>query len=215
MKKYLAPVVALLIFASCTTKDNKPANFDYGKVESNKYVNSYFGMEMDIPADWFVQDQETLDNLTKVGKNMIAGDDENMQAVIKASEINTANLLAVYQHEYGTPVAFNANFILIAENLKKTPGIRTGRDYLTHARRLLEQSQFKYDHLDEEFEKEIVGGAEFYKMKADVSFAGVDIHQVYYSTILKDFSFNVIVSYSDESQKQEVLKVIQSMSFAD
>jgi len=143
----------------------------------------------------------------------VAGDDENLKAIVKASDVNTANLLGVFQHEYGSAVQFNPNFLVVAENVKAAPGMRTGSDYLFQSRRLLTQSQFQYDRIDETFEKETINGTDFYKMKAEVSLMGITIRQIYYSTILKDFSFNVIISYSSDEQKDALLKVINSMTF--
>lgn len=213
MKTPITAVLLLTILISGCKVENTPDNFDYGKVEGNKYVNSYFDLEMDVPADWFVQSQEQMENITKVGKDMVAGDDENMKAIVKASDVNTANLLGVFQHEYGSAVQFNPNFLVVAENVKAAPGMRTGSDYLFQSRRLLTQSQFQYDRIDETFEKETINGTDFYKMKAEVSLMGITIRQIYYSTILKDFSFNVIISYSSDEQKDALLKVINSMTF--
>ena len=213
MKTPITAVLLLTILISGCKVENTPDNFDYGKVEGNKYVNSYFNMEMDVPADWFVQSQEQMENITKVGKDMVAGDDENMKAIVKASDVSTANLLGVFQHEYGSAVQFNPNFLVVAENVKAAPGMRTGSDYLFQSRRLLTQSQFQYDRIDETFEKETINGTDFYKMKAEVSLMGITIRQIYYSTILKDFSFNVIISYSSDEQKDALLKVINSMTF--
>lgn len=213
MKTPITAVLLLTILFSGCKVETTPDNFDYGKVEGHKYVNSYFDLEMDVPADWFVQSQEQMDNITKVGKDMVAGDDENMKAIVKASDVNTANLLGVFQHEYGSAVAFNPNFLVVAENVKAAPGIRTGSDYLFQSRRLLTQSQFQYDRIDESFEKETINGTDFYKMNAEVSLMGITIRQIYYSTILKGFSFNVIISYSSDEQKDALLKVINSMTF--
>lgn len=213
MKTPITAVLLLTILISGCKVESTPDNFDYGKVEGNKYVNSYFDLEMDVPADWFVQSQEQMENITKVGKDMVAGDDENMKAIVKASDVNTANLLGVFQHEYGSAVQFNPNFLVVAENVKAAPGMRTGSDYLFQSRRLLTQSQFQYDRIDETFEKETINGTDFYKMKAEVSLMGITIRQIYYSTILKDFSFNVIISYSSDEQKDALLKVINSMTF--
>lgn len=212
MKTNIVFLLLSLALVSCNVKD-APDDFDYGKVESGKYVNGYFDMEMDVPADWSVQSQEQMDNLAKAGQDMVAGDDEQMQAIIKASDVNTANLLAVFEHEYGAAVDFNPNFMVVAENVRKTPAIRTGRDYLFQSRKLLTQSQFQYDRIDEDFEKEVINGIEFYKMKTEVSLMGMDIRQIYYSTVLKDFSFNVIISYSSDEQKEVLLRVINSIRF--
>jgi hypothetical protein len=113
-----------------------------------------FECEITLPKDWIIQTKEQLENLAKTGKALIAGDDANMNAVVKASEVNVANLLAVYQFERGSAVEYNPSIMLVAENVKNFPGIKNGSDYLFQARKMLGQSQIKYDHLDEQFGKE-------------------------------------------------------------
>jgi hypothetical protein len=46
-----------------------------------------------------------------------------MKAIVEASKIISANLLAVFHYEVGTLVEYNPGFMLIAENFKST------RDY--------------------------------------------------------------------------------------
>jgi hypothetical protein len=40
---------------------------------------------------------------------------------------------------------------------------------------------------------------------------GIEIKQIYYSAILKDFSLGIIISYNDEQQKSVLLEAISSM----
>lgn len=198
----------------CKTQ-GKPIDFDYGHVENSKYVNSYFDFEITIPTDWIVQTKEQMDNMAKTGAELVVGDDSKLKAVVKASEINSANLLAVYQYERGSAVEYNPSFVLVAENIINAPGIKIGSDYLFQSRRLLEQSQFKYDYIDKEFTKEIINGTEFYKMNAEINYMGLNIKQIYYSTIVDRFSFNVIISFINDQQKLDLLKSINSMKFGN
>jgi hypothetical protein len=207
--------VLLLSLANFCCGQENVEDFDFGHVQNDKYVNSFFHFEMTLPLDWIVQTKDQMDYLAETGKELVAGDDAVMKAALKGSEVNTANLMAVYQYETGSPVEYNPSIMLVAENIARAPGIKTGGDYLFQSRRLLAQSQFKYDHLDEEFEKEIVNGTEFYKMNAEVKYLGLDIKQIYYSTVLKRFSFNVIVSFINDEQRTNLLNSISSMSFGD
>lgn len=213
MRKNLPWALLMLLAIISCNNSNKPNGFDFGKIENEKYVNSYFAMEMDVPAGWKIQTQEQMENLSKEGEKLLVGDDKKMKAIVKASEVNTANLFAAYEHEVGSAVAYNPNLMLVAENIQKAPGIKTGNDYLFQARKLLEQSQFRYDHLDQEFEKEVINGMTFYKMNTALNYADLLIKQTYYSTVIKGFSFNVIISFVEEEQKLDLLKTINSLKF--
>lgn len=200
------------LFVYC---QEKSIDFDYGVVENNKYINSFFNMEMTIPTDWVVQTKEQTEELAETGKQLVAGDDAKMKAVMKVSEINSAFLLSVFQYEKGSAVEYNPGISLIAENIKNYPGIKNGSDYLFQARRVMEQSQFKYDHLDKEFKKEVINGTLFYTMNARMKYMGLNIKQVYYSTVSNGFSISAIISFTDKKQKKELLKSINSMKLGN
>jgi len=214
MKNILFSILlAVVLSTSCTT--GKPDNFDYGKIENGKYVNSFFGCEITIPESWSVQSNEQINNLVEQGRELIAGDDKNMKAMYKASEINTANLLMAFEYEVGATVEFNTNIAIVAENLANTPGIKKGSDYLFHVKKLLSQTQVDYSHIDEQCEREEIAGAVFYKMNTTLNFAGVDIYQTYYSTILNNFSFSIVISYSGDEQHQQLLQILKSLKFTN
>ena len=209
---FIGIVLLTTLTLSCSSND-KPKDFDYGKVENNKYHNSFFGFEIDLPSNWVVQTKEQTDNLKKMGQELIAGDDKNMKAVIKASEINSASLLAIFKYEVGTAVEYNPNFMLVAENLKNAPGIKTASDYLFQSRRILEQSQVQYDQIDQEFKREMINNQEFYLMNASINYMGLSIKQVYYSTIQNGFCLSIVISFIDDEQKMDLDKIINSMRF--
>jgi len=201
-----------IIILGCSGQESQ-VKFDFGSVENNTYTNSYFNFKMSLPTDWTLQSHEETEDIMKEGRKLVAGDDKNLESAIKAAEINTAHLLVIYQYEMGAAVDYNPSLMLIAENLKNAPGIKTGADYLFHARKLLSQSQIQYDHLDEKFEQIDINGMIFYLMNTNINYLGYDIKQKYYSTIYKDFSLNMIISYVYDEQKTELEQSINSMMF--
>jgi hypothetical protein len=50
-------------------------------------------------------------------------------------------------------------------------------------------------------------------MNAEVHVRDLDINQIYYSTVLKGFTFNMIISFINDQQKQDLLKAINSTKF--
>jgi hypothetical protein len=193
--------------------DEKP--FDYGKVENSIYRNSFFDFEMTLPTDWFVQDKEVVDKISDKGKDMISGDNAQMKSVLDASDVRTANLLTVYQFELGSNVDFNPSVIVISENVKQLPSIRSGSDYLFASQQLLAQSQVKYDEIDEDFEKQKIYGIDFYTMNASITYKNQKIRQVFYSRVTKGFAFNVIISYVTKEQKKQLLAILSTMKFQE
>lgn len=213
MKTNLLSIILFALIASECYCQSKPVDFDYGRIENSKYLNSYFDFEITIPASWIIQNREQMDKMAKAGKDLVVGDDTNLRAAIKASEINTANLLVVYQYERGSAVDYNPGIVIVAENIQDYPGIKTGSDYLFQVRKLLDQSQVKYDYIDKETSREVINRIDFYKMNAGIIMMGTDIKQVYYSTVMRGFSLNIIISFINDEQKNDLLALINSIKF--
>lgn len=210
---FILILILSITFISCY-QNEKNQKFDYGHIENNKYINSFFGLEITIPDNWIIQTKEQTDNLSKRGKDLVVGDNKNLKAAFDASEINTANLLAVFQYEVGTPVEYNPGLVLVAENLKNAPGIKNGSDYLFQSKKLLKQSQLQYDYIDDKFEKEIINNQEFYTMNCSISYMGININQKYYSTIINGFSLGAIISFVNDEQKASLEKTINTINFS-
>ncbi|REH46433.1 hypothetical protein C7448_108104 [Tenacibaculum gallaicum] len=179
-------------------------SFDYGKIENDIYSNSFFNLEISIPNKWFVLDKKTTENLIEKSKDLVSGDNKNLKATIKASEINSAYLLTLFKHEPGAPVDYNPGFMVIAENLKSSPGIKNGADYLFHSRNFLKKSQIEYNNIDSEFEKVMINNQDFYRMNLDLNKGNLNIKQSYYSIIKNGFSISLILSYTTHYQKKRI-----------
>ena len=209
---YIRLIFLLIPLLSCNTK-GELKDFDYGHVENNVYRNSFFDMEVALPDDWFIATRAQTERMTETGKNIIAGNDEGLKDIINASEVNTANLLAVFKYEVGSAVAYNPNCMIVAESIKDMPGIKTGGDYLFHTRRFLEQSQMQYRFAEEKFEKETINDREFYVMKLSLDYAGLVIRQTYYATIKNGFAVIAVISYIDDEQQAALKSIINAITF--
>lgn len=206
-------VMLITVVFGCKTNETMKG-FDYGKVDNNVYTNSFFNFKMALPSEWHVQSQEQTEAIAEMGKEIVAGDDKNLKRVLEASEINSAYLLTIFKYEMGTATdSYNPNLMLVAENLKLVPGIKTGGDYLFQTRKLLEQSGINYDYIDEEVKKTIIKNEEFYIMNLAINHMGHTIKQRYYSKIEKGFAVSIIVSFVTEEQKKEVENMINSLQF--
>ena len=51
---------------------------DFGTIQDSVYRNEYFGLTVIMPADWSLQDQETLKALSEVGGRIMSGDEKNL-----------------------------------------------------------------------------------------------------------------------------------------
>ena len=212
-KLNLSGITILILLLSACGGDNMPKNFDYGTVENSVYSNTYFEFTMDVPDQWIVQSKEQNEQLMETGEKLIAGDDKSMKAALNASDVNVANLLTVFKYETGSPVDFNPSYMFIAENVMKAPGVKTGSDYFFNARKILEQSQTPYKHIDEEYSTKNLGGKDFYVMNTEIEYMGISIYQAYYCRVDNGFALNLIISYSTDDEKDELEKIVESISF--
>ena len=202
--------LSLLGFAGCEKKASE--EIDYGTINESVYRNEYFGLDVKLPADWSVQDQEAQRRMMEAGSEMVSGGDKNMKAAMKASEQQTVNLLAVFQHPLGTPVPFNPSLMCMAERVRDMPGIGRGRDYLYHARSVMETGAVKFE-FGKEITTETLDGVDFDVMHVSMPMPGGVVLQKYYATIMKGYALALIVSYGTTGQEAELQAILQGVSF--
>ncbi|ASS48082.1 MAG: hypothetical protein A3D31_00665 [Candidatus Fluviicola riflensis] len=190
----------------------KPDNFDYGKVENNVYSNSYFKCTMKVPKDWVIMNNEVAGKLQDKVVEKIGREHEDLKEVVDAGKINSANLLAISKFDPKTPTPSNPNFIIIAENITASPGVKTGRDYLISGRKLMQQAQINYEFLDEPKE-EFINGRSFYVMNMILHTGTADVRQRYYVTISKGFAFTIIEAYQNEKEDTFMHDYVYSIKF--
>jgi hypothetical protein len=203
-------VVLMLLLAGCGKKASD--EIDFGTVENSVYHNNYFGLNVPLPKEWSVQDQTEQRRLMKLGGKIISGNDKSMEAVLKASELQSVNLFGVFEHPPDSPVTFNPSILAIAEDVRHLPGIKTGKDYHFQSRKVLESGQ-----LDISFPKEIytqqIGGVGFDVMEAEMHVRTMIVKQKYYSAIMKGYALSVVVSFVTDEQDAALLKILEGVTF--
>lgn len=199
-----------LVF-SCDNQKGLPESFDYGRVENGVYKNDFFRCKIRLPKDWVVQSQEQSDEMMESGNELLSGDDEDLQKQLKATEINVANMLSVFEVEVGSTLDFNPSMMIVAENVKAASSIKTGADYLKVARKLIERTELNYEISSDEYEKVEISGTDFYKLEAKLAGENGYVTQNYYATISKGFCFLVIVSFDSDEDKETLQKSLNSL----
>ena len=203
---------SVLLFALVGCKEAEK-NFDYGKIENGVYTNDYFDFNIPVPQNWDVRNDEQVQQLQKKGSGLISGNNKELEAKIDQADVNTVVLLTVFKNkEDTTAVKFNPSFILLCENLQGSPDIKKGKDYLDHAKYLMQQSKMPYQFTPEYF-TEKVGNKEFDRMDAVLDGQMGGIQQSYYSIIDKGYALSIIISFVDADQKIELKGIINKIKF--
>jgi len=214
-KQYATLMVSLWIcvLTGCDAANKSPrGELDFGTISGSTYSNKYFGLTITLPNGWATQDHEAQRKLMKHGTEMIAGDDKNLQALAKASELQTVNLLAAFAHPVGAPVAFNPSIACLAERLDKFPGIKRGSDYLFHVRKAMEAGQIKVI-FPKDVWSERLGGREFDVMPLEITVGATTVRQRYYALVHKGYALGCITSASTNDQELQLKPVMESVTF--
>ncbi|MEO7297830.1 MAG: hypothetical protein ABI042_04560 [Verrucomicrobiota bacterium] len=186
---------------------------DFGTVNNSVYQNKYFAFTMPLPGGWSVQDQEAQQRLNNMGGKLLAGDDKNLKAVIKAAELKTVNLFAVFKSRLGSPVPFNPSIMAMAEKVRDFPGIKSGKDYLFQVKQGLEAGQIKVS-ISEDILSQKLGGVDFDVMEAEMTIGGRTVQQNYYSTVMKGYALVLVSSFADDEDKSFQKNVLEKITFS-
>ncbi|MGL1934398.1 MAG: hypothetical protein OCD01_05240 [Fibrobacterales bacterium] len=196
-----------------STYSQKDVKFvEYGTINDSIYSNSYLKLNMVVPPDWYVPPDSYNKALLKTGKSLYP-DSSNVKAMFDSKQTLNAILITLFENKPGTPTDFNANLVLMSENMTSNPGVETGSDYLFHARKLLQDNALNYNQISEEFPLVKIHDQDFYYLHAKLTVINNEIEQMYYTTIKDHFAVSVVITYETEEQKQILLKSVQSLTF--
>ena len=174
--------------ASKKTPDNASINGDV-------YSNAFFAFSWRIPKGWSVADREQFEATQQTGRQMLSGGDKKVESVLRASEKNTYQLLMTSERPLGAPVEVNPSVIIMAEKVTHMPGIKTGEDYLFHAKKLLSMGQMPVTIAKDVRACEI-GGRPFHRLDVTLSVPTGKLEQAYLAAIIDGYALAFIVSDS-------------------
>ena len=166
-------------------------------------------MTISVPKDWHVASNETMEHFKKVGEKAIAGDDKTLQAALETAP--SLNLISLFEKPPGTPMDFNPSFICLAEKVMHLPGIQKGSDYLLHAKKLLAANMSC--KIKPEFRTVQVDGRSLDVMDVELSVANLTVKQQYCAMIEKGYAVSMIISFFNDTQKEQLDKILASTSF--
>ncbi|MDZ7803923.1 hypothetical protein [Thiohalophilus sp.] len=209
-KSILVIILAALVSFGCTESDSdSPITIN---TSGNTYVNGFFGLEVEKPADWYAQSAEETILLQQQGNKVLSGDDKNMQKLIEAAMESSLPLFGFFEYPPGTPGKMNPNVLSVAENIKLYPGIKEPCDYVEAVKQVLQQGQLKYE-FDGECQSSTIGGKPAGYMDASLHVGTFDIAQRYHAMITDGYAISFIQTYTDEASRSKVDKVMDSIQF--
>ncbi len=188
----------------------KKKAIDFGSYKNGVYTNSFFDLKVTLPKDWSVMGDEARIALMKQGSKIVAGDDKNLKAVMKASDLQSVNLLTCSEKPLGAAIDFNSSIMILAESVKHMPGIKRGSDYHFHSKKLLKQSAMSVSFPRDIYEEKI-SDKSFDVMDMEMFAAGQTIQQKQYIRIMNGYAFVIIMTYKDDSGFKKLKKILNKI----
>ena len=211
-KHTVLTIITLSILACMGCEKKASEEIDFGTFSGSLYQNKYFDMTITIPSDWSIQDNQAKQQIASTGQKMLSGDDKNMQAIVKASELQSVSLFIIFEHPLGTPVPFNLNISCVAERVSHMPGIREGKDYHFHAKKILESGKMDFS-FPKEIYPENISGVDFHIMSVELKMHGMTVTQEYYTTIMKGYALSFIISFTNDEERNTLINILQTLTF--
>jgi hypothetical protein len=202
-------VLCLVATVACRHTSKIPDDFDYGKIENGVYNNNYFQFKIPVPENWAVQTREQVQQLQNQNGETTPANSAELRSTIKAADVQAAILLTVLKHKPENSLnEFNPSLIILAENLVGSTAMKTGKDYLDHAKEIMKQSNLDYQFAPDYYSEKI-GNRKFDAMNITLD----SVQRTYYSMINRNFALSLIISSRDDQQKQELKNIINKIRF--
>ncbi|MFP6611015.1 MAG: hypothetical protein VB835_01800 [Pirellulales bacterium] len=202
-----------LLFVGCQDKPaDEPVDalVDKGTVENGVYTNKYFNFSINLNENWHVADEQTQSQLEEAGSEIVKQSNKKLGKQLKASEINTMNLLTVSAEELGQQ-APTGILIIAIERLPPSSGVDTGKEYVTLTKDILEESGLPYA-IDGKFEKLKAGNTTFDVMNSRLTGSVPVVRQKNMAIIDKEFALVLVATYSSDERWQQIEKMLQTFT---
>jgi hypothetical protein len=214
IKNYLLTIVLLLasgLWGCGLLSETADNTIDFGEYVDGVYSNTFFNLAIAIPEDWHVLDAEARSQLMRQGGKLVAGNNRNLKAALKAADLDSLNLLAAYEHAPGAPVTSNPGILIIAEKIKHMPGIKRGSDYHYHTKKMMRMSNINVAFPEEIYETSI-DDVSFDVMEMQVNMGHISIMQRQYETIMNGYALLVGLTYQDGDGLYQLEDILLTMS---
>ena len=219
-KTHFFQFALVLFITSCNSQQQQSELFDFGKVENGNYSNDFFGFNVTLPQEWYVQAKDSL--VYKI-KDMykdkeFTGNSKNLQTSIektKPSTVNKAVLLTLFRYDIDSAVDLNYSFVVAALNLKNDPQLKTGKDCINEIIKQSSSHEVKRT-INGEPQLTKIGNKDFYEITMEMEISEVTsgiVKQKYLSSVINNFNFSIILTYSTDEQLKELNNILATATF--
>jgi len=200
--------LALVLTVGCGSKKE----ITLGEIKDNVYTNEYFGLEAKLPEGWVNLDRETIDEITKVGNELVSnGDEKKKEQLEKLSEQKALTYLMQYKYEMGH-VGVNPGLSIGSEKLSFLQGINSSEKYLGILQEQLKVIEAIPYNVSDEIVIKTINDVEWSLLEASADFGnGIVLYQETYCVLREGYAIYVTVYYTDEEGKEEAAQFIEDL----
>ena len=174
------------------------------------FENKKFGISVVKPVTWYVQNIENMIAAHQMGVDLMAGDNQDMHAMLEASLNSTLPLFGFFETDPETPASSNASFIGVAENIVNAHGLNSACDYLSQARQLIKRSQIRAEMKEECLSYE-VDGASLNYFTATMDMESYQVKQIYLACLSGDHALAFVSSIINRDNAPEIDTMLGSL----
>ena len=178
---------------------------------ANTYQNTEIGLTITAPEGWYVADSATMRSVMKRGAEALTS---NMSAADKAgAEVSvnrTGTIFSFSNVPPGAPGGSSAQLMGLTEDVRLTPGIRRGSDYLVHVRKSMMTSAMQ-PKFEDGYVTRKIDGQDFDRMDVSAESGGRHFMQRYLAAPHAGMVFTIIQTYEDEQGLAALDKVLDGI----
>tara|TARA_B100000809_G_scaffold259218_1_gene303824 strand:+ start:597 stop:1256 length:660 start_codon:yes stop_codon:yes gene_type:complete len=207
--KKLVPLFLSLGLISCSDVDTKDVAWTTSNDDIH-FSNEKFKMSIVKPKSWYAQNVKELVAMQHRGMDIMSGSDENLEAILEASLKTSLPLFGFHEFTPGTPTTTNSSLMGVAENISALPGIKSGCDYLYHAKQLIKQAQVKVEFEDECLSQEI-NGVNISYFNSQMAVGTNTVKQKYMACLSGDYAIAVVHTVVNKENTSEIDGVLNTL----
>jgi hypothetical protein len=192
----------VLVFLSVISQASyvKASGPDDDSLEDNAYTNNYFSFQLPIPDDWYIADDQTIQNLRQAAENYTAGNLGKIDYL----------LLMVSQLPAGTSGDSNPSLSIAAESLSRFAKVNNGQEYLSQLSGTL--ARYAIYTVGKVYEYPL-DGIPFYRLDLEVSTEIGQIRQSYIAMASKEYVLSIVLTGRTEEEISRLENIIASGAY--
>ena len=185
------------------------AQIGLGQFSGHTYTHDHFKLAVTLPDEWYIQKKSESDQLAQASEAVLKQNAQG-QAVRQAAQQRTLTLVSAFRHPPGTPVPFNENLVILAENMAFLPGLKEGQDYLKLAEKSLAALSIKYEvePIETGFK---IGSHPAARLRVHLHVADKIVEQEQYAARFGDYFLLVLLSFGDDQQRDVLRGILESL----